>query len=578
MKKNHILLLMLSLLLTAISCDTDKLEEELDGADNIVVPDYNGIFAFTIGNIEYTVDSLLADAGDDLEYYTNSDGVIVFRFNEGDTINIDEELGEQPELDFDVELIQILEVPAISFAIDFFEEFSGGAFEVKSPKLSFNFKNTLQIPSSLRFLKFQSVKYDENDILQTSVDLVWNDPADSLQTINTPTRLDTVKRETIDIYMDETNSNLREMLAIQPDSLTMEIGFVAFPDVPDTVIYFDIDTLGPYIVNVDTVIVTTVDANGDSIPDLDGDGDPILIIDTAFFDLGSQTWSKDPSGAPRTDMTLIPDSTEIIPIYVASGEQILEATTGTEQDGVPGILTFDDLEVVFNTSTGRVVEGKEEYITTNLTYNHPESTYDLLDTLFVGTDLTGIPEKAYKDPDTGEIAWAVVVTRYIALYGLNTGATIATDVVMSLPLQLRLTDLTVIQEVDFDSGSDITDLLDELSDNNQNTPTIELNLMAVNELPLGVSIDMYFLDADSVSLFSKEDVQLIDAPTLATDGTLASVGTSLNSITLDAAGMEALKTTETIQLAITLNTPDDSFAALLNSYKLKITLSIKVTN
>ena len=78
--------------------------------------------------------------------------------------------------------------------------------------------------------------------------------------------------------------------------------------------------------------------------------------------------------------------------------------------------------------------------------------------------------------------------------------------------------------------------------------------------------------------FSKEDVQLIDAPTLATDGTLASVGTSLNSITLDAAGMEALKTTETIQLAITLNTPDDSFAALLNSYKLKITLSIKVTN
>jgi hypothetical protein len=368
------------------------------------------------------------------------------------------------------------------------------------------------------------------------------------------------------------------MLAIGPDSLTMQIGFVAFPDVVDTVIYFDIDTLGPYIVNVDTVNVTTVDANGDSIPDLDSDGDPILNIDTVFFDLGTQTWSKDPSGAPRTDMTLIPDSTEIIPIYVASGEQILEATTGTEQDGVPGILTFDDLEVVFNTSTGRVVEGKEGYITTNLTYTHPELTYDLLDTLFVGTDLTGIPEKAYKDPDTGEIAWAVVVTRYTALYGLNTGATIATDVVMSLPLQLRLTDLTVIQEVDFDSGSDITDLLDELSDNNQNTPTIELNLMAVNELPLGVSIDMYFLDADSVSLFSKEDVQLIDAPTLATDGTLASVGTSLNSITLDAAGMEALKTTETIQLAITLNTPDDSFAALLNSYKLKITLSIKVTN
>ena len=576
MKKNHILLLMLSLLLTGISCDTDKLEEELDGADNIVVPDYNGIFAFTIGNIEYTVDSLLADAGDDLEYYTNSDGVIVFRFNEGDTINIDEELGEQPELDFDVELIQILEVPAISFAIDFFEEFSGGAFEVKSPKLSFNFKNTLQIPSSLRFLKFQSVKYDENDILQTSVDLVWNDPADSLQTINTPTRLDTVKRETIDIYMDETNSNLREMLAIQPDSLTMEIGFVAFPDVPDTVIYFDIDTLGPYIVNVDTVIVTTVDANGDSIPDLDGDGDPILNIDTVFFDLGTQTWSKDPSGAPRTDMTLIPDSTEIIPIYVASGEQILEATTGTEQDGVPGILTFDDLEVVFNTSTGRVVEGKEEYITTNLTYNHPESTYDLLDTLFVGTDLTGIPEKAYKDPDTGEIAWAVVVTRYIALYGLNSGAIIESDVVMELPVEINLTDLTVIQEIDFDGGDDIKDLIDELEDNEQNIPEVEIRLTAVNELPLGVSVNMHFLDAGDVSLHSEED-QLIDPPILTADGSIVA-STSTYPIILDADAIEALKTTETIQLILSLNTADGEFLPLLESAKVNITLSIKVTN
>ena len=578
MKKNYLLLLLLSLLLAAISCDTDKLEEELDGAD-IVVPDYNGVFAFPIGTIEYTVDSLLTNLDEDLEYDIDANGLVSFSFNEPDTIDIDEELGEQPELDFDVELKQTLEVPAISFAIDFFEQFDGGDFEIENPVLAFNFVNTLQIPSALKFIEFSASKYDENGSLEESVSLIWNDPADSIQNINTPTRLDTAAKITDDLVINSTNSNLREMLAIGPDSLTMEIGFVAFPDVVDTVIYFDIDTLGPYIVNVDTVIVTTVDANGDSIPDLDGDGDPILNIDTVLFDLGTQTWSKDPSGAPRTDMTLIPDSTEIIPIYVASGEQILEATTGTEQDGVPGILTFDDLEVVFNTSTGRVVEGKEGYITTNLTYTHPESTYDLLDTLFVGTDLTGIPEKAYKDPDTGEIAWAVVVTRYTALYGLNTGATIATDVVMSLPLQLRLTDLTVIQEVDFESGSDITDLLDELSDNNQNTPTIELNLMAVNELPLGVSIDMYFLDADSVSLFSKEDVQLIDAPTLATDGTLASAGTSLvPPITLDAAGMEALKTTETIQLAIALNTPDDSFAALLNSYKLKITLSIKVTN
>ena len=576
MKKNYILLLMLSLLLIGISCDTDKLEEELDGADNIVVPDYNGILAFPIGTINYTVDELLEDAGDDLGDTVNSEGIVVFSFSEPDTIDIDAELGEQPDLDFDVELRQTLEVPAISFAIDFFEQFDGGKFEIENPELAFNFVNTLQIPSSLQFIEFAARKYDENGSAEDSVFLTWNDPSDALQSINTPTRLNPEAAITDDLVINSTNSNLREMLAIGPDSLTMQIGFVAFPDVVDTVIYFDIDTLGPYIANVDTVIVSTVDANGDSIPDLDSDGDPILVIDTTFFDLGPQTWSKDPSGAPRTDMTLIPDSTEIIPIYVASGEQILEATTGSEQDGVPGILTFDDLEVVFNTSTGRVVEGKEGYITTNLTYTHPESTYDLLDTLFVGTDLTGIDPKAIQDPTTGDVAWAVVVTRYIALYGLNSGATIATDVVMELPVVINLTDLTVTQEIDFDSRDDITDLLDELGDNNQNTPTVELILSTVNELPLGVSIDIKFLDTDSVQIYSQPTVKLIEAPSL-TDGAIAAI-TSSSAIELDGDALEALKTTETIQLVLTLNTPAGVFLPLIETSAVNITLSLKVTN
>ena len=592
MKKNYLIILCVWQLVFAISCDTDELEKELDAADKIIVPDYNGIFAFSLGSIEYTVDSLLADAGDDLEYFTNSEGIIVFRFNEGDTVDIDEELGEQPDLDFDVELIQTLEVPEISFAIDFFEEFDGGAFELKSPKLSFNFKNTLQIPSSLSFLKFQAVKYDENDLLQESVDLVWNDPADSLQSINTPTRLDTAKRETLDIYLDETNSNLRDMLSIQPDSLTMEIGFVAFPDVPDTVIYFDIDTLGPYIVNVDTVIVTPVDSDGDGFPDLDSNGDPIVNIDTVLFDLGSSSETKNPQGSPPygtdelgnstgfnqrgTKMTLIPDSTEIIPIYVASANDIFEAATEEDQNGDGVTTTYDDLEVVFNTNTGRIEEGMDDYITNNLTFEHLESTYDLLDTLFVGTDLTGVPDSAVLDPITGEIAWAIVVTRYTALYGLNSGAIIESDVVMEFPVEINLSDLTVTQEIDFDGGDDIKDLIDELEDNEQNIPEVEIRLTTVNELPLGVSIDMQFLNAASISQYSQEEVQLIDAPEFA-DGTI-SASTSSNSIVLEADAIEALKTTETIKLILSLNTPDETFLPLLETAKVNVTLSMKVTN
>ena len=595
MKKNYLIILSIWQLLFAISCDTDKLEEELDAVDKIIVPDYDGIFAFSIGSIEYTVDSLLADAGDDLEYYTNSEGIIVFRFNEGDTVDIDEELGEQPDLDFDVELIQTLEVPAISFAIDFFEEFDGGAFEVQSPKLSFNFKNTLQIPSSLRFLKFQAVKYDENDLLQTSVDLVWNDPADSLQSINTPTRLDTAKRETLDIYLDETNSNLRDMLSIQPDSLTMEIGFVAFPDVLDTVIYFDIDTLGPYIVNIDTFDITFfIDTIG-GIPtprDVNGDGvidfEDAQSIDTTFYDLGPTTWTKNPQGSGPYEsgytgynqrgrkMTLIPDSTEIIPIYVASANDILEAATGEDQNNDGITKTYDDLEVVFNTNTGRIEEGKEQYATTNLSFTHAASDYRLLDTLFVGTDLTGIPDEAIQDPTTGDISWAIVVTRYTSLYGLNSGAIMESDVVMELPVEINLTDLEVTQEIDFDSGDDIKDLLEELEDNEQNVPEIEIRLTAINELPLGISVNMHFLDAGDVSLYSKEN-QLIDAPTLTDDGTILA-STSSNPIILDANAIEALKTTETIQLKLSLNTPNGEFLPLLETAKVNVTLSMKVTN
>tara|TARA_B110000483_G_scaffold189699_1_gene225079 strand:+ start:4842 stop:6473 length:1632 start_codon:yes stop_codon:yes gene_type:complete len=543
MKKNYLLLLLLALLSLAISCDTDKLEEELDGAD-IIAPNYDGIIVFSLGNIEYTVDSLLADAGDDLEYYTNSAGIIVFKFNESDTVDIDEELGEQPDLDFDVELIQTLEVPAISFAIDFFEEFDGGAFEVESPKLSFNFKNTLQIPSSLQFLKFQAVKYDENGLLKESVDLIWNDPADSLQPINTPTRLDTAKKETLDIYLDETNSNLRDMLSIQPDSLTMEIGFVAFPDVLDTVIYFRIDTLGPYVTKIDTLEIDSV---------------TFAVTDTIWMQHAETEWSPDP--AP-SNMTIIDPSDTVI--------QIAADTDGD-------VYTTDDWVYYFDLETGSIVEEfRDEAILETSTFTHEAGDYELLDTVFVGTDLSGIDPKYIEDED-GNIAWAIVITKWTALYGLNSGAKIESDVVMELPVVINLTDLTVTQEMDFNNKNDITDLLDDLEDNDQDIPTTELTLTAVNELPLGISIDMKFLDTDSVQLYSQEDVQLIAAPTSPAEGMIES-STSSNTITLDGDAITALKTTETIQLVLSLNTPDGVFLPLLKTAAVNITLSIKVTN
>jgi hypothetical protein len=194
----------------------------------------------------------------------------------------------------------------------------------------------------------------------------------------------------------------------------------------------------------------------------------------------------------------------------------------------------------------------------------------------VGTDLSGIDPKYIEDED-GNIAWAIVITKWTALYGLNSGAKIESDVVMELPVVINLTDLTVTQEMDFNNKNDITDLLDDLEDNDQDIPTTELTLTAVNELPLGISIDMKFLDTDSVQLYSQEDVQLIAAPTSPAEGMIES-STSSNTITLDGDAITALKTTETIQLVLSLNTPDGVFLPLLKTAAVNITLSIKVTN
>ena len=76
--------------------------------------------------------------------------------------------------------------------------------------------------------------------------------------------------------------------------------------------------------------------------------------------------------------------------------------------------------------------------------------------------------------------------------------------------------------------------------------------------------------------YSQENVQLIDAPALS-DGTITA-STSSNSIILDADALEALKTTETIQLILSLSTPDGEYLPLIETAKVNVTLSMKVTN
>jgi hypothetical protein len=311
----------------------------------------------------------------------------------------------------------------------------------------------------------------------------------------------------------------------------------------DTVIYFRIDTLGPYVTKIDTLEIDSV---------------TFAVTDTIWMQHAETEWSPDP--AP-SNMTIIDPSDTVI--------QIAADTDGD-------VYTTDDWVYYFDLETGSIVEEfRDEAILETSTFTHEAGDYELLDTVFVGTDLSGIDPKYIEDED-GNIAWAIVITKWTALYGLNSGAKIESDVVMELPVVINLTDLTVTQEMDF-NNNDITDLLDNLEDNDQDIPTTELTLTAVNELPLGISIDMKFLDTDSVQLYSQEDVQLIAAPTSPAEGMIES-STSSNTITLDGDAITALKTTETIQLVLSLNTPDGVFLPLLKTAAVNITLSIKVTN
>ncbi|NQW28599.1 MAG: hypothetical protein HQ474_11870 [Flammeovirgaceae bacterium] len=560
--KKYLLPLMLPLIV-AISCDVDKLTDELDNAD-FIAPDYDGILALPIGTVSFTVDSLLNNLDETLEYTVASDGLISISFNEPDSLIIDDILEEQPDLDFDVELAQTVEVAPVSFAIDFFDNLGDGTFEIENPELSFYFENSLQIPSSLIFKEFKASKYDENGNLTESKILLFNNIGDTMQAIGAPTRMNTAPVETT-ISINAENTNFRDLLAMGPDSLTLEIGLLAFPYAEDTLYYFRVDTLGPYIVGIDDLVFNPITSE----------------VDTIFYELDSSSWSPADPPSEIYNTTQL-DTEVIIPIYVATANEIVEVALGTDQNDDGFVTQESDLQKVFNTSTGKIEEGMDQYVSDQTTFTHSSPTYKLFDTLFVGTNIDNIDPNTYTDPD-GNVAWAIAITKWSSIYGLNAGAKINYDVIMNMPLELRLTNIGTTREIEFNNKNDITNLINDLEDNNQSIPAIALNLVSENDLPLDANVSINFLDVDSAVIHTIIDAQLIASAILDADGDNISPGLAQSEIVLSAEGIEALKTTQTIELLLTLNTPDSDtgsgvFAQLKNTYTLDITISIKVTN
>ena len=385
-----------------------------------------------------------------------------------------------------------------------------------------------------------------------------------MQAIGAPTRMNTAPVETT-ISINAENTNFRDLLAMGPDSLTLEIGLLAFPYAEDTLYYFRVDTLGPYIVGIDDLVFNPITSD----------------FDTIFYELDSSSWSPADPPSEIYNTTQL-DTEVIIPIYVATANEIVEVALGTDQNDDGFVTQESDLQKVFNTSTGKIEKGMDQYVSDQTTFTHSSPTYKLFDTLFVGTNIDNIDPNTYTDPD-GNVAWAIAITKWSSIYGLNAGAKINYDVIMNMPLELRLTNIGATREIEFNNKNDITDLINDLEDNNQSIPAIALNLVSENDLPLDANVSINFLDVDSAVIHSIIDAQLIASAILDADGDNISPGLAQSEIVLSAEGIEALKTTQTIELLLTLNTPDSDtgsgvFAQLKNTYTLDITISIKVTN
>ena len=153
----------------------------------------------------------------------------------------------------------------------------------------------------------------------------------------------------------------------------------------------------------------------------------------------------------------------------------------------------------------------------------------------------------------------------------NAGAQIFTSMELELPMSIHLADLAV--PVDLDSISVDVDVA--------TLDSLQLRVVTYNMLPFGALLNLQFLDASGVVLYSLEEgFQVLANPPLnSINFNVKEPEININQVWLTGEGIDALNDTQTIKIIMTLNTTDGAptiYTPLLEDYTLEVKISGKV--
>jgi len=153
----------------------------------------------------------------------------------------------------------------------------------------------------------------------------------------------------------------------------------------------------------------------------------------------------------------------------------------------------------------------------------------------------------------------------------NAGAQIFTSMELELPMSIDLADLAV--PVDLDSISVDVDVA--------TLDSLQLRVVTYNMLPFGALLNLQFLDASGVVLYSLEEgFQVLANPPLnSINFNVKEPEININQVWLTGEGIDALNDTQTIKIIMTLNTTDGApniYTPLLEDYTLDVKISGKV--
>ncbi len=139
---------------------------------------------------------------------------------------------------------------------------------------------------------------------------------------------------------------------------------------------------------------------------------------------------------------------------------------------------------------------------------------------------------------------------------------------VEMPLDFRMDGFSKDFDLDL-SGNDIN-----------GADSLIINARIVNELPLNGSLDLSFIDVNGSELYQIASLDLIQSPSIGSDGRTVDVAESNASVRLDNEGIEAFLDAEEIIATVnvfTFDSENGTFVQIFSDYKLEIFLTAEGT-